>query len=119
MSNMSYCRFENTLHNLHDCYRALCNSETDDMSKPERDALLSLLTLCAKMADEFPADEVEGDLNARDEEVLYEEFQAWCDIQGLPQMSAEELLHEDITSEQRKYLSDFIHRWEAVAHDPQ
>jgi len=48
------------------------------------------------------------------EEVLHDEFQTWCDAQGLPEMSAEELLYEDITSEQRKYLSDFIHRWEAA-----
>jgi hypothetical protein len=45
---------------------------------------------------------------------LCAEFQQWCDNQKLPQMSADELLHEDITSEQRKYLTAFIDRWEAM-----
>jgi hypothetical protein len=48
------------------------------------------------------------------EATLCAEFQAWTDAHGLPAMSAEELLHEDITSEQRKYLTAFINRWEMV-----
>jgi hypothetical protein len=47
-------------------------------------------------------------------DALCEEFQSWCSDQGLPQMSADELIHEDINPDQRRYLSDFIVRWEAA-----
>ena len=50
------------------------------------------------------------------EEALCDEFQTWCDAQGLPEMSADELLYNDITSEQRSYISDFIHRWDAAVY---
>jgi hypothetical protein len=44
---------------------------------------------------------------------LCAEFQKWTADQKLPPMSADELIHEDITADQRKYLSAFIIRWEA------
>jgi hypothetical protein len=51
MSNMSYCRFQNTLKDLHACYDALC--EDTKLSKEEWEAARKLLTLCAKMQEEF------------------------------------------------------------------
>ncbi len=42
------------------------------------------------------------------------ELQAFCSLSGLPMMSADELIHEDVTAEQRHWLSEFILRWEAT-----
>lgn len=49
------------------------------------------------------------------------EFVAYCTQQGLPEMSAEELIHEDLTPEQRQWVSDFIVRWnvEVEGQDPE
>lgn len=48
MSNMSYCRFENTLNDLRDCYEHLHN----DLSDSETIARDELYELCAKICDE-------------------------------------------------------------------
>jgi hypothetical protein len=45
---------------------------------------------------------------------LCAEYEAWCAANGLPATSADELVHEDISPEQRRYLRDFLLRWEAV-----
>lgn len=45
---------------------------------------------------------------------LAEEYQATLDALGLPQESADELLHRDLTDEQRHYVSDFYNRWTAI-----
>ncbi len=49
-----------------------------------------------------------------DMETLATEYRAWCEQQGLPHQDAMELLHEDITADQRLYLSRFIDRWAAA-----
>lgn len=36
----------------------------------------------------------------------------WCCQQGLGPMSADELMHEDITEAQREWLTAFIKLWE-------
>ena len=47
MSNMSYCRFENTARDLQDCLDAIQNGEINDLgSQYEVDALEELLDLC-------------------------------------------------------------------------
>ena len=47
MSNMSYCRFENTARDLEDCLDAIQNGEISDLSSQyEVDALEQLLDLC-------------------------------------------------------------------------
>lgn len=47
MSNMSYCRFENTAADLEDCLDAIRNGEINDLSSQyEVDALEELLELC-------------------------------------------------------------------------
>jgi hypothetical protein len=48
--NMSYCRFENTLRDMQDCYWAL--NEFDDLSASEREARSRMLKLCQEMLNE-------------------------------------------------------------------
>lgn len=49
MSNMSYCRFENTLRDLHDCY----NHMDEDTSESERKAKVRLIELCQEIANDY------------------------------------------------------------------
>lgn len=50
MSNMSYCRFENTLAELRDCERYL----DDDLSESEAWARDRLVEPCKKIVDHEP-----------------------------------------------------------------
>ncbi len=53
-------------------------------------------------------------------EALSAELQKWCKENNLPQWSADELvMEENISDNQRKWLRDFISRWEAVESDEQ
>tara|TARA_R110002020_G_scaffold16986_4_gene60184 strand:- start:24 stop:254 length:231 start_codon:yes stop_codon:yes gene_type:complete len=45
MANMSYCRFENTSKDLRDCYKAIRNGETHELSKYEIWGLRQILDL--------------------------------------------------------------------------
>ena len=54
MSNMSYCRFENTLDDLRDCYDAM---DADGLSESEIIARQKLIELCALIAQEYREDE--------------------------------------------------------------
>lgn len=56
MANMSYCRFQNTVADLQDCYEAMCEGEDDDLSAEEADARSRLIQLCSNIHDEY-ADE--------------------------------------------------------------
>jgi len=50
MSNMSYCRFENTARDLQDCLDAIESGEINDLSSQyEVDALEQLLDLCKEV----------------------------------------------------------------------
>ena len=49
MSNMSYCRFENTLHDLQDCEENI--HDTADLSEEERQARESLIEVCVNIAE--------------------------------------------------------------------
>lgn len=51
MSNMHYCRWQNTLNDLRDCAAAL--EERAAMSREERAAALATLQLCATMLEEL------------------------------------------------------------------
>jgi hypothetical protein len=51
MSNMSYCRFENTYRDLMDCYNAM--SDTDDLSDSEKKYHDKMIKLCKEVADDF------------------------------------------------------------------
>ncbi len=57
MANMSYCRFNNTLQDLQDCYEHM---DDDDLSEAEQEARTRLIRLCAEMADNYE-DEGESD----------------------------------------------------------
>ena len=49
-------------------------------------------------------------------EQLSDQLNAWCDEQGLPYESADELiLRDELLPKQRKWLSDFILKWNATA----
>lgn len=52
MSNMSYCRFENTLRALEDCFNNWDDSIDDQSSDYEIKAHKQLLALCKTIADE-------------------------------------------------------------------
>ena len=45
MSNMSYCRFQNTAQDLEDCIDAIENGEINELSNSEIDALMRLTEL--------------------------------------------------------------------------
>jgi hypothetical protein len=50
MGNMSYCRFQNTLGDLRDCYD---NWDLDDDKKEELKAREKLIKLCCDIASDF------------------------------------------------------------------
>ena len=72
MSNMSYCRFENTLNSLRDCERAMgqlskypdghggttiCVEQgTETLSVSEEQARIGLVLLCHRIACEYAED---------------------------------------------------------------
>jgi len=51
MANMSYCRFQNTLSDLQDCYAHM--DEEEELSNDEKDARKWLIELCVDIANEF------------------------------------------------------------------
>jgi hypothetical protein len=57
MSNMGYCRFENTLADLRDCASELSTMmNLDQLSSSEAKAANSLIRLCRKIAEDWDAD---------------------------------------------------------------
>ena len=50
MANMGYCRFENTLGDLRDCYEAM---EDMDLSETEEKAKKRLMKLCQKIVADY------------------------------------------------------------------
>lgn len=55
MSNLSYCRYENTLRDLQDCQNALRSDEYDveELSASEFNAMTRLIELCGEIYHEF------------------------------------------------------------------
>lgn len=53
MSNMSYCRFENTLADLYDCQEQMQNGDKTELSSNELEARENLLSLCIDIVEEF------------------------------------------------------------------
>ena len=51
MSNMSYCRFENTLNDLRDCMDNM--DSTSDLSEREASARERLIKLCEEIAVDY------------------------------------------------------------------
>lgn len=58
MSNMSYCRFRNTLNDLEDCVYALEDTNLEDLSQEELWAAKRMRHLCKEYIELF--DSVEG-----------------------------------------------------------
>lgn len=52
MSNMSYCRFQNTLRDLKDCLDAI-DGNLSELSKEEARAADSLILVCEEIAGNF------------------------------------------------------------------
>ena len=50
MANMSYCMFENTLHDLNDCFAYMKDA---NISESEKVARKQLIELCTEIASEF------------------------------------------------------------------
>ena len=50
MSNMGYCRFENTISDLQDCYN---NMDDKDLSSTEANARKRMIALCVNIANDF------------------------------------------------------------------
>ena len=62
MSNMSYCRFENTFGDLEECYHALLNEGgvegiEEESNEYEKPYIKKLIDLCKDIVEEF-GDEV-------------------------------------------------------------
>lgn len=51
MANMSYCRFQNTLQDLRDCYYNL--DDIEDMDEEELEARKQLIQLCKDIAEDY------------------------------------------------------------------
>ena len=52
MANMSYCRFENTVNALQDCYEHLADDDSE-LNEYELAAKKRLIRLCIDIAQEF------------------------------------------------------------------
>lgn len=59
MANMSYCRFQNTAHDLKDCLIAIDNNECQNLSREEIRALEELRELAEELIDKhYEIDEI-------------------------------------------------------------
>lgn len=87
MGNMSYCRFQNTAIDLHDCVSALgdMTQEGFDLSKHEVQGLKSLIRGMAEamqiLGDAIGIEDVEdlAYLMADDQDKLVKKFESACD----------------------------------------
>lgn len=66
MSNMSYCRFNNTLDDLMDCYENF--SDIEDLDARELRARKKMIRLCCDIAQDF-CDEIGLECEFMDSEV--------------------------------------------------
>ena len=77
MANMSYCRFHNTLTDLNDCESALDsfinNDENTISSEEERSNAKKLIELCAYIAENFTAEDIDEYAKHYDKEAENEE----------------------------------------------
>lgn len=56
MANMAYCRFQNTLQDLHDCEEHIYD---DDLSEEEKRARRRLIEACKRIASEVEFETIE------------------------------------------------------------
>jgi len=82
MGNMSYCRFQNTLHDMRDCYEALQSGET--LSRDEHSAMEMLVEICDRISGEFGMDhsvEAKNRMNIDDGSLPDDQFAAFCQFE--------------------------------------
>lgn len=60
---------------------------------------------------QYETDQLKGEWT---ELALSQMFIHYCNAQGLPEMSADELIFEELTAEQRTWISQFIDLWEEL-----
>jgi hypothetical protein len=58
MGNMSYCRFENTLKDLRDCYKDMSETDFYELSESEQEARNKLVALCQNISEQFEEEEI-------------------------------------------------------------
>ena len=58
MGNMSYCRFENTLRDLRDCYKDLSETDFYELSETEQESRNKLVALCKNISEQFEEEEM-------------------------------------------------------------
>ena len=59
MSNMSYCRFENTFKDLQDCLEDLeYGNDFSELSESEQKYRNKLVKICKRISDEFEEEEI-------------------------------------------------------------
>ena len=56
MSNMSYCRFQNTADDLRECYDCLIENGTRNLSEDEQKAFARLVHLCQLIVEDYGDD---------------------------------------------------------------
>lgn len=74
MSNMSYCRFQNTLADLEDCQDNFTSTESTD----EAQAAIDLYRLCAAIVNDYDLSDLEAhlaELNGEDEDEDEDDYQ--------------------------------------------
>jgi hypothetical protein len=59
MANMSYCRFDNTVSDLMDCYNNLDQFDSGELSKREAKAAYRLIKLAMEIAANYDLEELE------------------------------------------------------------
>lgn len=64
MSNMSYCRFENSYKDLDVC----ADHIWDTLSENEHKARIALIQLCKEIAEEFPDEDTLQSLSVEEDE---------------------------------------------------
>jgi hypothetical protein len=58
MANMSYCRFENTLKDLRDCYKDMSETDFYELSETEQQARNKLIALCKDISEQYEEEEI-------------------------------------------------------------
>ena len=82
MANMSYCRFQNTLQDMRDCYEALQSGET--LSRDEQSAVEMLVEICDRISGEFGMDhsvEARNNMNIDDGSLPDDQLAAFCQFE--------------------------------------
>jgi len=55
---MSYCRFENTLKDLRDCYKDMSETDFNELSETEQQARNKLIALCKDISEQYEEEEI-------------------------------------------------------------